>query len=83
MKMLIGITQDPQASAAAVCRQGTDLVQSAEVGPFASQEAAGQWLEFILRRGRGYEQLPVACPDNGADASPWYGCTFTAIKPGC
>lgn len=73
MKVLIGITQDPEQGATTMNKDFNGRTISSEVGPFASATDASKWMEFISSRADDFEVKEL--PAGSVTDTPWYGIT--------
>ncbi len=79
MKALIGITQSPKEAEVNVCREFKGSAVRSEVGPFMSSEDASRWMQFMMARAEGFEQITI--PFKSSENNLWYGFTFEYVEP--
>ncbi|MDR2550165.1 MAG: hypothetical protein LBD10_08215 [Desulfobulbus sp.] len=74
MKVLLGIYQDKEAIDDRLNAQGIDGWDACQVGPFASQTEALEWMDYMAERLQPHavERLVVSHPP----PSIWYGMTL-------
>ncbi len=73
MKILIGITQDLDATKNRLSTQYKGLGTSTEAGPFITREEAINWQDFMMRRRDNYEEIKVQPTSKGE--AYWFGIT--------
>jgi len=73
MKILIGITQNLDATKESITTQYEGLGPATEAGPFKTREEAMNWQNFMMNRRDNYVEFKTASPAN-SDAY-WFGIT--------
>jgi hypothetical protein len=73
MKILIGITQDLDATKRNLSAHYRGLGTSTEAGPFITREEALNWQNFMMNRRDNYEEIKTQATSTGADY--WFGIT--------
>ncbi len=73
MKILIGITQDIDATKKNIATQYKGLGTSTEAGPFKTREEALNWQDFMMKRKDEYTEVATASP--AASNAYWFGIT--------
>jgi len=73
MKILIGITQNVDATKESITAQHKDLGTSTEAGPFKTREEALNWQNFMMNRRDNYVEFKTSSPVS-SDAY-WFGIT--------
>lgn len=75
MKILIGITQDLQATKQTLAAQYKNLGASTEAGPFITKEEALNWMAFMMKRRDNYEEIKAQSLETSAGETLWFGIT--------
>lgn len=78
MKVVIGITQSIEEVEKNICKKFKRSTISTEVGPFRSSEDASLWMQFMMARAKGYEQVTI--PLEPSVDTPWYGFVFEGVE---
>lgn len=73
MKILIGITQDVEATKNKLSAQYKGLGTSTEAGPFKTRDEALNWQNFMMNRRENYVEIKTSSP-SGSEAY-WFGIT--------
>ena len=73
MKILIGITQDVEATKDTLSAQYNDLGISTEAGPFKTQAEAVNWQSFMMNRRDNYVEIKTPSPSRSE--AYWFGIT--------
>lgn len=73
MKILIGITQDVDATKKSIAGQYKGLGTSTEAGPFKTKDEAMNWQNFMMNRRDIYVEIKTSSPSK-SDAY-WFGIT--------
>jgi len=73
MKILIGITQNVDATKESITTQHKGLGASTEAGPFKTREEALNWQNFMMSRRDNYVEFKTASPTSSE--SYWFGIT--------
>jgi len=73
MKILIGITQDVEATKNKLSTQYKGLGTSTEAGPFKTKDEALNWKNFMINRRDIYVEIKTSAP-SGSEAY-WFGIT--------
>lgn len=79
MKILIGITQNPKEADERIAQEFKISNGQTVVGPFMSSKNASDWLQFMMARSGGYEQITL--PLNSSADGAWYGITVEYSEP--
>lgn len=80
MKILIGITQDLQATKKTLSAQYKNLGVSTEAGPFMTKEEALNWQAFMMKRRDNYEEIKAQSLQTSAGEGLWFGITVEKPK---
>jgi hypothetical protein len=78
MKILIGITQDLDATRNRLSTQYRGLGTSTEAGPFITKEEAINWQNFMMKRRDNYEEIKTQ--STAAGGTHWFGITVESHK---
>lgn len=78
MKILIGITQDLDATKNTLSLLYKGLGTSTEAGPFKSREEALNWQEFMMNRRDNYQEITTQT--SSSDEAYWFGITVESPK---
>jgi hypothetical protein len=78
MKILIGITQNIDATRKSITTQHQDLGTSTEAGPFKTREEALNWQNFMMNRRDNYIEFKTSSPTS-SDAY-WFGITVESLE---
>ncbi len=78
MKILIGITQNIDATRKSITAQHKDLRTSTEAGPFKTRKEALNWQNFMMNRRDNYEEFKTACP--ASSEAYWFGITMESSE---
>lgn len=73
MKILIGITQNVDATRQSITSQHRDLGTSTEAGPFKTREEALNWQNFMMNRRDNYVEFKTSSPTSSE--AHWFGIT--------
>ncbi len=73
MKILIGITQNVDATKESITAQHNGLGTSTEAGPFKTREEALNWQNFMMNRRDNYVEFKTASP--ASSEAYWFGIT--------
>ncbi len=74
MKIIIGITQEPEQIGNCLSRYHGEKQSLTELGPFISRGEALNWLVYLKSRIADFQEIsPDTQEDNDA---VWYGFTF-------
>ncbi len=73
MNILIGITQDIDATKKTIATQHNGLGTSTEAGPFKTREEALNWQDFMMKRKDEYTEVTTSSPT--ASNAYWFGIT--------
>ncbi len=73
MEILIGITQDIDATKQTIATQYDGLGTSTEAGPFKTREEALNWRDFMMKRKDDYTEIMTSSPT--ASKAYWFGIT--------
>ena len=73
MKILIGITQDVNATRNTLSSRYKGLGTSTEAGPFKTREEALNWQSFMLNRRDNYEE--ISSQESSEKDAYWFGMT--------
>lgn len=78
MKIIIGITRNPESIGELVGQRRGSKSSLTEIGPFVSKREALNWLEYLKNRIGDFEEI-VAAQEPGNEAV-WYGFTFEQAR---
>ena len=73
MKILIGITQNVDATRKSITSQHKCLGTSTEAGPFKTREEALNWQNFMMNRRDNYVEIKTSSPT--VSEAHWFGIT--------
>ncbi len=77
MRIIIGITQNPNIIKTLLTEYGGSRETLVEMGPFISEEEAENWLKFLTSHIGSIKQI---AGDQAPDEEKlWYGFTFEQI----
>jgi hypothetical protein len=74
VKIIIGITQDPEKIEDCISRYHGDKQSLTELGPFVSRVEAVNWLAYLKSRIGDFEEIYSGEEEN--KEAVWYGFTF-------
>ncbi len=78
MKILIGITQNVDATRKTITNQYKGLGTSTEAGPFKTREEAINWQNFMMNRRDNYVEVQTSSPTSSE--AYWFGITVESSE---